>query len=696
MKITYQNEKLSTHIEGLDKILFGGVQLQNPLENASENKSKDKSGCSCKSKPLKIIICGELGTSKSLLGIQLLHGLIKSLYALESSKGEWELCDPVIQMKEGTENNFSDMLLDMLISKCCNQIVEGNIVDPEKWGNSSSFSSAIFDICQNSNEQYKCKYFPIYHSLDRYIAEGKIIYNNRTNALHLMYGPRQTNDVGKNMIARRLYNDIRKYAGNIQTGDKELDRDFFPISFYFEEKDIPHACSKGEGEKKIPCLLIFEDNSKVLNELKIRSLIVIQIVDGDVPKSNDADLIIQLRKHTHKINDYQYFQLSVIKSVMQSTSYGWHQYKKQDYGFEVYPSTHLLLQRRRHMAKELLRTHFSILSETYAQYVYNASEHGRTDLEKDEILMLRDYELGEKEREEEKWRDLVNSIGREECASSILHEILIGSKRTDKGNSGNEGSVTAIIGEANTYKRYLTLAGTFSASCRGEQTLKILLDKDGDIMFRRIVCPAMKFIKGDKNDCISPYCNCRKCYSYIHFKEIRMGCISPEELFYYILKQIRLSRESRNSKYPHEIKRIIIDDLMKLDFCFPILRNDSLFLTTLISICKDEGIDLFILCDKSAQLVYELRFQADNVICTERTSEDILLYIEKYAGYNDPSRIFGCRIANIEELFYCDRDEDSSKFYLNSKQISGLSISTMNNYWVSNDTEKIVNAIKSK
>lgn len=37
MKISYNNEKLSTYIKGLDKILFGGIQLQ----DVSCEKKKD-------------------------------------------------------------------------------------------------------------------------------------------------------------------------------------------------------------------------------------------------------------------------------------------------------------------------------------------------------------------------------------------------------------------------------------------------------------------------------------------------------------------------------------------------------------------------------------------------------------------------------------------------------------------------------
>lgn len=689
MKITYKNEKLSTGIYGLDKILFGGIQLQNWPVPSGPDETMDFMNI----RPLTITICGEMGTSKSLLGMQLLHGLTKSLRALEKPDGRCTLRAPIYYSAEGTKENLSDMLLDMVISKCTNHIMEEHIQDSTEWSG-CTFSSTVFEVEQKDNfYSLRCS------ELDRYIAEGKVIYNNRTNALHLMYGAGRGINEDENKIASRRHNDIARLSECMKGSclqHKELSKNFFDVSIYTSQDNFYINTAETD---KIPCLLI--DNIKGHNceieTLIPHSLVVIRIAENGKDMGRyKSDLVIRLRRYMYPSNGYQQNQLSIRRSVLQSTAQGWHLYKKMDYGFEVYPSSHLILQRRRHMGKEMLRTHYDILSETYAQYLEWAVKNDPVFSEKNDSQLLQDFENRIEERKEKKWGELVDSIGREECASNILREILIGNGSFQMHD--NTPNVTAIIGEANTYKRYLTLGSTFNACCYGEDTLKILLDKEGDIMFRRIVCPAMALLRkrGKEN-----FERCLQCYRHIHFKEIRMGCISADELFYYIIKQIRLSKgkwiERKKQEQPcHPIKRIIIDDLMKVDFSFPMLHDDTLFLTTLISICRNEGVELIILCDKSACSAHELRFQADNVICTERTSDDILLYIEKFSGYNDPSHIFGCRISKIGELFYCDDDDEHPVMSLNNKCITGISVSSMSDYWVSNDTNKFINAIKSK
>ena len=52
-----------------------------------------------------------------------------------------------------------------------------------------------------------------------------------------------------------------------------------------------------------------------------------------------------------------------------------------------------------------------------------------------------------------------------------------------------------------------------------------------------------------------------------------MGCISADELLYYLEEQLEIYFDKQGSK----IKRIIFDDLQKVDFCFPLLKNNDLF-----------------------------------------------------------------------------------------------------------------------
>ena len=236
-----------------------------------------------------------------------------------------------------------------------------------------------------------------------------------------------------------------------------------------------------------------------------------------------------------------------------------------------------------------------------------------------------------------------------------------------------------MIGHPNTFKRFLTHSGTFNACCEGLHTLNILLDKDDQVMNQRMICPAYicKKAGGKSEDLIE---KCVNCYQFIHSSNIRMGCISSDEFFYYLIKQIEISRARVLEK--NDISRIVIDDLQKLEYCFPILHNDSLFLTTLLSICNDYNIDLFMLCDISSPLVGALRAQSDNVICTERISENsINLYIERYAGLSSPSRIWKCEVDSMKDLFYCDIINEKRHFNINDRHIYSKVEYTMNNYW---------------
>jgi len=172
-----------------------------------------------------------------------------------------------------------------------------------------------------------------------------------------------------------------------------------------------------------------------------------------------------------------------------------------------------------------------------------------------------------------------------------------------------------------------------------------------------------------------------ECYKCIHFKEIRMGCISTDEFFYYLIQQLKVSLEMKDKS--QRIRRIVLDDLQKIEFCFPMIDKDSLFLSGLISICKDYAIDLFILCDKSSEKVNALRSNADNVICTDRNSEyDLDIFVERYAGYSSPSHIWGCHVTNIKDLFCCDAEsKDKKKYRLNEKNLRGFKVCSLEKYW---------------
>ena len=89
---------------------------------------------------------------------------------------------------------------------------------------------------------------------------------------------------------------------------------------------------------------------------------------------------------------------------------------------------------------------------------------------------------------------------------------------------------------------------------------------------RRLTCPARP-LRGDM------YQECNNCYKYIHFMNICMGNITPEEFLYYLEKQIEVTYDGSLKK---RIRRIVIDDMQILDYCFPKLKEaGGLFLAAL-------------------------------------------------------------------------------------------------------------------
>ena len=87
------------------------------------------------------------------------------------------------------------------------------------------------------------------------------------------------------------------------------------------------------------------------------------------------------------------------------------------------------------------------------------------------------------------------------------------------------------------------------------------------------------------------------------------------------------------------------------------MKDEHLFLTALVTLCRENDVELQILCDKKAGLTKELCSLADNVVCINRDKADtnsIVLYLERFAEHISPSEIIQYNIDNISELFKCD------------------------------------------
>ena len=669
--------KLPTGIRGFDKVLYGGIDANvlNPLyikEQAIERT------------PLVIVIRGnEDENDKCMLAMQMLYGIAQSIENIKSQYpvfGEDWNNEPIMYSTYYQAHKLDDLFLDFFISSSLQEILRKKASKDTSVNLSSNiFTDILFDssqiLCQGISRNANIPYSAIANKTDAMIGDGIIYYNRRTNSLHVKAN--LTADDNKyNQVYLRRFDSINEYSQKYH--NKQQDALFYKYTgLHFLPFEMIGNLTYGQLTTSIanPKELIAVDLSayKDLAVTKINSLlnllhdakIVILVVDStaEIPE-NRVNMMIELsQKVDHK---FVLKYLQITKSDSQDFAPGLHQYKKRDYGIEVYPRKELYLYERRYLQRALVYTHADAVTETYQQYMKlqkyyidtptTTYEDYEADIASEENKPF--YAIYPKNYMEQMSIDLLNRVF---IPINPLRNLLHKSKNEtefieNEYMYGNAGFVTAVIGKANTYKRFLTFGGIFGSACAEDHTLIIMMNKEEMVTRRRLACPARPLC-GDRDKA------CRSCYHYIHFMNICMGNITPEEFLYYLERQIEVTYDGDQKKH---IRRIVIDDLQILDFCFPRL-NDGLFLAALAELCREHDIILYILCDISGKMLPPLRALADNVIITQKDKKDghPLIFVEKFAGYtNTPSKMYCGKVKNVYKLFRCVEKDGINSFEL--------------------------------
>lgn len=665
--------KIKTGIAGFDALLFKGLVIP-------ENEN------------MMIVIRGDDNTEKTILSLQLIHGIAQTFKKVCKSSRIHYFCNYL------NKEYIEDLFLDMLIASSIQLLIKYKLQGNEVKG--SNFTKSFFDTNQILRNQYDENHsitFPddCINNPDEMLCSEALYYNNRTNALHLRISHQDSNTSNeKNAVFKRkcdIFEDIKN--NKLSEIENLLNIKFIETDIKDKESNL--LCIATELDKiknkeySLACVNIVNDNdptlsihniNNIIDNLKKFKLSILVIRDDIKIPQEKADMIIDLT--TDKYCNYNYIlnYLQIFKSRFQSTAIGRHQYKRRDYGIEVYPSLHLYCQQRRYLQRALIYTHSNVISETFQQYLDKS--------DKNSIANYTDYKNELADISKGYFNALSPTAYKNSSILNVLDTVLINPIKnvTLNGDAlseqmklendflyGNNGGITAIIGEPNTYKRFITFGSAFSSAYKKEHTLFLLLNKDDKIVRRRLQCPARHH-----KTCSDM---CQNCYDYLHFMNIMLGCITPEEFLYFLFQQIDTTYNGK------EIKRIIIDDLQIIEYCFPFLLQEPLFIPALVDECRDRKIALYILCDKDSRMAGELRTISDNVICTQRNSKGFFeLYVERYSGYNSkPSKIFAGKVQNMEDLFECYEQGSygnrQTRFEINPNAIDDINIYTMTNYW---------------
>lgn len=703
-----------------------------PLIRSGEDVASSEKG-------IIIVLKGDRGTDKTLFAMQMMHGIAKSLNNLEAKPKA-----PAFYSLDKKTDQMNDMLLDFIISKCIDRMIRTR--RNNEW-TGSRFADAIFDTSKiRAGATQSCTPPPFPENLkskiDSYISEGIVFYNIRTNSLH--FKTAQSIDSQANILFTRRYDNISDYqkVSSIFSSEGNFDfrNDFFEVQFnghipsengnkdsrkemeykyvttpsHTFSKILSHIQKGAEDNSKnnsMPSSCIVIDGLTKISDSDLKSfeltpfehilrksaLVTIIVIDDlDEKLKISADILIELGRVENNKENYTSHALRICKSVFQMYAYGWHEYKKRDYGIEVYPSSHLQLQQKRYLPQAKILVQLGILDNHYVRHV-SAKVSGDV---KDHVR-LKEYD--DYKRMENTSMDVLRNLYFKKRSKTITTVGEALQELFGYENNNTFGKIIAILGSPNSFKFYLAAGSCFCASKQGIHTLFLTFDRLIDNLRDHIMCPAWNTL-GEKmcvpcfNDLsdskiskkytdeysctanCSRHCKlseCNRCYSNMHSFNINMGCISTDELLHYLNEQLDICF---NKDAHQKIRRIIIDDLQKIDYSFPFLKGNDLFLSAIKNYCQQKCIDLIILCDKNAGLARCLRSLADNVICMERNEEakSLSIYIEKFSGITPPSHILkeGIMVDKIEEgksiydIFECQESSCVIKFESNATPTS--------------------------
>lgn len=546
-------EIIGTGIGGLDAILNGGIIYEDSVV---------------------VIIRGRRGIFKTILGMQAMLGIQKSF---EKNHPQSEF---PIRFYSLNKN-------DVILRRMLQGMVVSHEVENIKKGRSSSLRSYLEGIGGG------------YAAFEEDIRHQLLTFDSNTD--RFLRGEEDSQINIKNDIARQIKLTL-KGCGNGDSGSDYLQ----PSLVDFSNKMDDIVGLPTEYERQQACIVV-DGISRMTDEelerlplealkqtLRQRAKISILIMNDRAPLHNlDADIIIDMRQNYDTVHNYTFHELNIAKNVKGQFAFGWQKYKYMNGLLYVYPSIHKLLSQQYSVDNTFIQ---AISTDgRYAQPFASMSEDRKPSLSLGEGSVPTDYpdrRISEKEKKDTP-----------ATKEGILPKLLT-PHRVEKG------LVTTIIGNHNTFKRFLASITILNSIMSGHEVLVLLLNER-----RRGMLDLIDKIRKDAG--INPE-DIAEAYQHLFFWEVRMGCISPEELISFVMEYIQMQKD----KCPKKRIDIFFIDLATVEQCFPMINNESLFVPTLSTLCRERKVDLHFVCNKHFARRSTVCTVSDTLICTRRDPKD--------------------------------------------------------------------------